>query len=462
MKLRTASRFALLMALSAVGSAFARPVADTQQLERGRYLATAADCTGCHTRDASRPMAGGVGIPTPFGTVFSPNITPDRDTGIGGWSDEEFYRAMHDGIGKHGENLYPAFPYDAFTKLSPGDVRAIKTYLFSLAPIHEESRDDALAFPFNQRWTLSFWKLFNFHEGSGGDDSSPNDTKARGAYLVEALAHCGTCHTPRTFAIGTDSRRSFAGADVGGWWAPNITPDPISGIGGWRDEELEAYLGTAVAVGKGDAADGMGEAVEHSLSKLSAQDIHAIVVYLRAQRPVRDPAEARPRFDWGQPREDVTAFRGRENLDQPDGRALYYGACSSCHGVDGSGSRDHAFPSLFHNTAAGGDNANNLVKVILDGVHRTVGGVSVSMPAFRDQINDGEVALIANYVIETYGNPRTAVAGAALVGALRSDQGHQPIIARLLSPWVMLLAALIVLSLVWWLLATRSHRNRLR
>lgn len=454
----TISVLPLLAGIAIAGTAAARDSANTAQIERGKYLATAADCVACHTGDPAKPYAGGGVIPTPFGKIVAPNITPDKETGIGDWTDDEFYKAMHEGVGKHGENLYPAFPYDAFTKLKREDVLAIKAYLSSLAPIKQNNTPNDLKFPFNQRWILTFWKWANFSKGEMKLDNSQNAAWNRGAYLTEALAHCGTCHSPRNSLMGTDRRRAFAGGDVGSWHAYNITPDPISGVGGWSDDDLVSYLRTGVMAGKGGAAGQMGEAVEHSLSKLPEQDLRDMVTYLRSQKPVRTQSDTKPRFAWGGPAEDVTAFRGSANLDHPDGRTLYYGACASCHGMSGGGTQDNAFPSLFRNTVTGAATANNLVMVILNGVHRTVGNDAVSMPSFGRELDNAEVALVANYVLKTYGNPASATLDASQVDALRSDLGEQPMIAKLALPGTILAGVVAMLLLLWGVLRFRRSR----
>ena len=451
------SRLICLFVIGCLGQAYAQPV-DSTLVEQGRQLAVAADCAACHTSDRTKPMAGGVPIPTPLGTIFAPNITPDQDTGIGNWTDEDFYRAMHEGVGKHGENLYPVFPYEAFTKLSRGDVLAIKAYLFSLPSVRRTNLPSQLHFPFDQRWILSGWKLFNFRKGEWRPHPDKDPSWNRGAYLVEALAHCQTCHTPRTFTMGSDARRAFAGGEVGSWAAYNITSDSVSGVGNWSAEQLETYLHTGHVLDKAEAAGPMGEAVQHSLSTLSAQDIRDIVTYLRSAQPAHDAGDLKPRYAWGGAKEDVTAFRGGEDLDHPDGRTLFYGVCTSCHGIDGSGSRDHVFPSVFHNTATGASSIGNLVMVILNGANRTVGTQVAYMPGFGHLLSNEEVASIANYVASTYGNPGVVVANASTVDALRANRGRTPLIAILL--WSgMTLATIVIVCALAWLFHVRRRRT---
>src|SRR5258707_6079754 len=221
--------------------------ASSDLVKRGEYLARAGDCIACHTADKSRPFAGGLPINTPFGTIYTPNITPDPDTGIGNWNDAAFLRAMHEGVGKSGERLYPAFPYPEYTKVTDRDVLAIRAYLNTLVPIHYTPPRNDLKFPFNQRWLMLFWNMFNFTEGRFVPDPKQSAEWNRGAYLVEGLAHCEECHTPRNFMQGLKTSARFAGETQAGWHAFNITPDKNSGIGTWSNEEVAAYLSTGVA-----------------------------------------------------------------------------------------------------------------------------------------------------------------------------------------------------------------------
>src|SRR4249919_1232716 len=201
-------------------------LASADLVRRGEYLTRAADCLACHTVKGGQPFAGGLGFRLPFGTLYSPNITPDKETGIGNWSDAEFVRAVHEGIARDGTRLYPAFPYASYSYLADADVLAIKAYLFSLAPIHAPRQESTLKFPYNQRWLMAFWSAV-FRPG---ERFRPNVEQSaqwnRGAYLSEALAHCGECHTPRSALQGLNERKKFSGAVIAGWHAYNINSDP--------------------------------------------------------------------------------------------------------------------------------------------------------------------------------------------------------------------------------------------
>jgi mono/diheme cytochrome c family protein len=262
-------------------------------VERGRYLTTAADCAACHTVPGGKPFSGGLSFKLPFGTIYAPNITSDAKSGIGAWSDAEFVRAMREGVGRHGEDLYPAFPYTSYARLSTDDILAIHAYLRTVPPTGTPSKANALIFPFNQRRGMRAWKLLFLPRRPLELNQEKSAEWNRGAYLVEGLAHCGECHTPRNVLFAMNRSRAFAGGEVDGWKAWNITPDPQTGLGRWSRQDIGTYLATGHAPGHGSAADGMRQAIDLSLSKLSATDINAIVTYLQALPPRRsNPDEA--------------------------------------------------------------------------------------------------------------------------------------------------------------------------
>ena len=385
--------------------------ASSDLVKRGEYLARAGDCVACHTADKARPFAGGLPINTPFGTIVTPNITPDPDTGIGQWSDADFLRAMHEGVGKGGERLYPAFPYAEYTKVTDQDALAIRAYLNTLTPIHYAPPSNSLKFPFNQRWLMVFWNLFNFDEGRFVPDPKQSAEWNRGAYLVQGLAHCEECHTPRNFTQGLKTSSRLSGAVQAGWHAYNITSDKTSGVGNWSDDELVAYLSTGAAPGRANAAGPMAEVVTDSTQYLTREDIRSIVIYLRSVPPING-GESRPRDQWGNPAvDDVTALRGTK-INAVNGAQLFIANCATCHNWTGQGvgaSAPGAYPSLIHNSAVGASDANNLAMVILHGVSRTTKQADVLMPAFGTQLTDDQVAAITNYVTKQFGNPQSTV-----------------------------------------------------
>ena len=405
-------------------NAAATPAATSSDLvKRGEYLARAGDCVACHTADKARPFAGGLPINTPFGTIVTPNITPDPDTGIGQWSDADFLRAMHEGVGKSGERLYPAFPYAEYTKVTDQDVLAIRAYLNTLTPIHYAPPSNSLKFPFNLRWLMVFWNLFNFDEGRFVPDPKQSAEWNRCAYLVQGLAHCEECHTPRNFTQGLKTSSRFSGAVQAGWHAYNITSDKNSGVGNWSDDELVAYLSTGAAPGRANAAGPMAEVVTDSTQYLTHEDVRSIVTYLRSVPPING-GESRPRDQWGNPAvDDVTALRGTQ-INAVNGAQLFIANCATCHNWTGQGvgaSAPGAYPSLIHNSAVGASDANNLAMVILHGVSRTTKQADVLMPAFGTQLTDDQVAAITNYVTKQFGNPQSTVT-VDQVAKLRTQQ----------------------------------------
>lgn len=430
------------------------------QITRGEYLTKAADCIACHTVDQAKPFAGGYPLATPFGTIYGPNITADKETGIGSWSDEDFIGALHNGVDDEGKHLYPAMPYASYTKLSRDDVLAIKAYLFSLPPIQQKNLENNLPFPLNQRWILAGWNLFNFKPGEWKDDAAKSPEWNRGAYLVEGLAHCQECHTPRNLTMGVDLKRSFGGAQLGGWTAFNITPDPVSGIGGWKDEEVTQYLKSGLVPGKASAAGGMAEAIEHSLQYLSDADLKAIVTYMRSVPAISDAADKKPRYAWGQPADDDADLRGvaavSVSSNASGGAELFSGNCASCHSASGSGVVGGYYPSLFSNSVVGAREPGNLLMVILNGVQRRGKDDEAFMPGFADHLNDTQIATLTNYILKQYGHADVPTITPEMVKTQRQGGPVSPMLSLL--PWGLAAAALIVVFILFSLFARRRPR----
>jgi mono/diheme cytochrome c family protein len=384
-------------------------------VRRGEYLAKAADCLVCHTARGGAPFAGGFAFTLPFGTLYSTNITPDAQTGIGQYTDREFLQAMQRGIRRDGARLYPAMPFASYTYMTDADALAIKAYLFSLPAVHASVRPNTLGFPFNQRWLLALWSaVFN-----PGERFRPNGAQSplwnRGAYLAEALAHCGECHTPRNPAFALDERRKFAGAVTAGWQAYNISADAGTGIGAWSDADVAAYLRAGHANGHGTAAGPMGEAVDESLSALDGADISALVTYLRSVPAVVSrsvPAQLAA----------LAPASHREGAQgDPLGKELYEGACASCHGWSGA-SPVNAFATLTGARAVNDPTGTNVVQVVLAGVDRTTPQGILKMPGFGSY-SDLEVAALTNYVTARFGSSGSAVR-AADVASLRRQSAQ--------------------------------------
>jgi mono/diheme cytochrome c family protein len=376
-------------------------------IARGRYLTNAADCEACHTADEGRPFAGGLAFKTPFGTLYSPNITRDMETGIGAWSDADFLKAVHEGIDRDGERLYPAFPYAAYTYLSDDDVLAIKAYLFSLPPVKYQPPESDLRFPYNQRWLMAFWSgLFNPKQRfQPVVDRSPEWN--RGAYLSEALAHCGDCHTRRNLLQALDNRNKFAGAVAEGWRAYNITADPTSGVGAWSEADLAQYLSTGHATARGTASGPMAQAVDLSFQRLTPSDIRAIVTYLRSVPAVAasDFPASRSEPAPADPKQGVAA------VVEPSGKQVFEGACASCHAWTGISPLDSR-ATLTGSRAVNDPSAINIAKMVLRGSDRRDADGTPAMPKFAAAYDDREIAAVANYVTARFG---------AKVSALTAD-----------------------------------------
>ncbi|SDT41889.1 c-type cytochrome [Bradyrhizobium canariense] len=371
-------------------------LAKASLVERGAYLAHAADCMVCHTTQGGQEYAGGLGFKLPFGTLYSTNITPDKDTGIGNYSDQDFLNALHRGVRRDGARLYPAMPYTSYTYISDADALAIKAYLFSLPPVRAAAPANTLTFPFNQRWGMMFWSAVFNPDTRFEPDTSKSPEWNRGAYLAEALAHCGECHTPRNLAFALDNRKKFGGALTAGWRAFNISSDKATGIGAWRDDDLIAYLSTGHAAGHGTASGPMGEAVDQSFSQLAPEDIRAVVAYLRSVPPTPSPdlpATLAPPAPASH-KDGVTA--------DARGKMVFAGACVSCHGWTGE-SPVSPFATLTGAWAVNDPGATNVAQIVIAGTRRNTPDGALSMPAFGDAYSDDEIAAVANYVTARFG-----------------------------------------------------------
>jgi len=389
MKMR--NLMALALAACTTAAIAARAAEDSQafeKIERGRYLAVLGDCVGCHTAPGGKPFAGGAALETPFGALVGPNITPDVATGIGAWSVEDFHRAMHEGVGRDGARLYPAMPYPAYTKVTRDDVSAIWAYLRSLDPVRNEVQPNQLRFPFNVRRP-------NVTPGVFQPDPAKSDVWNRGAYLVEGLGHCGTCHTPKNITGGDRGSEALQGALLQDWYAPDLTEDPRTGIGSWSIEDIVRYLKTGA--NSYDIASGpMAEAVSNSTSHMTDADLLAIATYLkdrapRSEKPAIALATADPRIVAG--------------------KAIYADRCEACHSQSGAGVPT-LFPRLASAPLAQSADPTSLIRVVLIGsraVATSAAPTAPAMPAFGWNLDDTEIADVLTYVRNTWGNAASAV-----------------------------------------------------
>jgi mono/diheme cytochrome c family protein len=395
------------LSLLGVASSFADSGdASYEKVARGQYLATVGDCAACHTAPGGKPFAGGVPIETPFGRLVGANITPDRNTGIGGWSVDDFQNAMSQGIAKGGYHLYGAMPFTAYTKVTKEDNAAIWAYLQTVEPVNNPIEPNQLPFPFNVRLSLYGWNFLNFAAGEYVPDGTKTAEWNRGAYIVQGLGHCGTCHTPKSLTGGDKNGEFLQGTVVDGWLAPNITADPHKGIGSWSVEDLTQYLKTGA--NQFDVASGpMAEEVHNSSQYWNDADLQAVAVYLKDLGDKNAPAPAPIAAS------DPVMVAGKE---------IYADRCSGCHVGKGEGVPS-LFPRLANTPLVNNDDATSLIRVILAGsqagstaVHPT----TPSMPSFGWNLDDAAVASVVTYVRNSWGNAAPAVT-AADVGKLRAS-----------------------------------------
>ncbi len=374
------------------GEAVAPPSIDDPALrERGRYLVVAGNCVGCHTVRGGTPFAGGRGIATPFGVVYGSNLTPDPATGLGRWSADDFWQALHLGRRPDGTPLYPAFPYPSYTKVRRADADAMYAYLRSLPPVHHPATPHALRFPYDQRALLHLWRALYFRPGTYRDDTARDAAWNRGAYLVQGLGHCGACHTRRNALGATDPRTDLAGALIPAiqWYAPPLHESGGDALGQWQAADLVAVMHTGVSA-RSAVAGPMAEVVARSLQFLSRDDVESIATYLTALPPA--PAAVVP--------------AGIARGDTERGARIYEDRCASCHGSAGEG-RLPAYPPLAGNPSVTAPVALNAIRMVLHGgfAPSTAGNPRpYGMPPFAQALGDAEVAAVVSYVRSAWGN----------------------------------------------------------
>jgi mono/diheme cytochrome c family protein len=396
------------------------PAPSAALIARGQYLTRAADCAACHTVQGGQAFAGGRPFKLPFGTLYSTNITADRETGIGGWTDADFVSALHHGVGKDGKRYYPAFPYTSYTGMSDEDAVAIKAYLFSLPTVHAPAKPNTFPFPFNQRWGMIVWNAVFLKDHRFEADAKLTAQQNRGAYLATALGHCGECHTPRNLGYGMKAHHQFAGAVLEGWHAWNLTSDKTAGVGAWSDQDLVSYLNTGHADGHGSAAGPMGEAVEQSLQYLTPADTLALVSYLRTVPARRDKGDlaigAAPAM-LASSAYAPGAGDGQAGL----GHRIFEGACASCHQWDGKGQQT-PYAALGGGQTVSDPDGANVTQAVLHGAQMHTSAGTAYMPAFGAAYSDQEIAAVSNYVIGHFGG-KTGRVTPAMVKTARAAGG---------------------------------------
>ena len=396
----------LLCTALAAGDAHAQLKAEPtpEDIARGKALTDAGDCASCHTADPAKPFAGGKRIDTPFGGIYSPNLTPDRETGLGAWSDDDFYRALRFGVARDGSRYYPAFPYPNFTKLTRQDIFAIRAYLATLTPVSNAARAPELRWPFNYRVVMRGWNWLFFKPGIVMPNQQKSAEWNRGRYLVEGVSHCGACHTPKNM-FGADRRgRAYGGGRVAGMFAPRLDGAMRSGLKSWSVEDITEYLQSGRNA-KSHAGELMSEVVVNSTSKMSDTDIRAIAVYLKDL-----PA--------GAPEPKVTPPQPSQ---MAEGKKLYDGACIACHEDDGSGA-PRIYPPLPGNANLQSADALSTLRIILDGAETVTTPRAPnkgSMPAYAAKMTDQQIADVTNYIRNAWGNAAPLVTAEQVAKARR-------------------------------------------
>ena len=369
---------------------------DPALVKRGRELAAIGNCSDCHTVRGGKDFAGGLPVPTPFGTVYSSNITPDADTGIGRWPEAAFRRAMRSGVNRDGQHLYPTFPYDHFTNVTDEDDQALYAYLMTREPVRAPARDNQLRFPLDQRFVIAGWKLLFLHRGTYRPDSSQSTEWNRGAYLVEGLAHCGSCHTPRN-ALGAERPDArFAGGDADNWDAYAInsqSPAPVP----WDAQALFIYLRQGWQSDHGTARGPMAEVVSN-LSQVKESDVHAIATYMADVFGVPSPERKRQG-------DEVLAQAKSPSpvaLVNVSGAAIYAAACASCH--ESNRPLPYGGVNLALSTPISGPDPRNAANIVLSGVRAVEGESSPIMPGFASSMTDDQIVALLNYLRSRFSN----------------------------------------------------------
>jgi mono/diheme cytochrome c family protein len=370
---------------------------DANLVKRGRELAAIGNCGDCHTARGGKSFAGGVPVPTPFGTIFSTNVTPDLETGIGRWSEAAFRRAMRSGVDRDGKHLYPTFPYDHFTNVSDEDDAALYAFLMTREPVRAPVRQNQLAFPLDHRVLVAGWKLLFLHRGTYGPDSTKSAEWNRGAYLVEGLAHCGACHTPRN-ALGAErTSASFAGGDVDNWRAYPInaqSPSPVP----WDKEALFVYLRDGSHPDHGTARGPMAQVVGN-LSEVAASDVQAIATYMADMSGAPTPDRKRQGEVALAQAKSAPAPALRANAP---GGSIYAAACATCH--ESGRPPPYGGINLGLSTAIAGPDPRNLANIVLSGVRPVEGERSPIMPGFAASMSDAQITALLNFLRLRFSN----------------------------------------------------------
>ncbi|MCD9026890.1 cytochrome c [Luteimonas sp. BDR2-5] len=405
-------------------------------LARGESLARMGDCVACHSAPGGEPFAGGLPLASPIGVIYSTNITPDPDTGIGGYSLGDFERAVRRGVTPDGTPLYPAMPFPSYARVSDEDIAALYAYFrHGVAPVRQDNRRTGIPWPLSLRWPLAYWRALFAPTPAQALAHAPgyeDPVVARGAYLVEGLGHCGACHSPRALTLqekalhDDPARRFLGGGSADGWVAPSLRGEALTGLGGVSEDDIVRFLGT----GRTDttaAFGGMADVVQHSTQYVGDDDLRAIARYLKTLAPAREeaPFVADPAV--------AQALRGGDASAR--GAQVYVDSCATCHRTHGGGYAQ-VYPALAGNPAVNGDDPSSLVRIVLNGaiMPSTRGApTQFAMPGFGDRLSDAEIADVVSFIRGSWGN-RGAAVGVAEVRRLRAKLPAQTPIQGVIDP----------------------------
>lgn len=407
----TLTRIAALLLTACAGGALAAEATPLQQrIAHGEYLSRVGDCTACHTGPGGQPYAGGLKMETPVGAIYSTNITPDRKNGIGNYSFADFSDAVRKGVAKDGRRLYPAMPYPSFVKVSDDDLQDLYLYfMHGVKPAAQENRESDIPWPLSMRWPLFMWDLVFRHDGTYQPDAQQSAEWNRGAYLVQGLGHCGTCHTPRGIgfqeqALDQQDKEYLTGGTLEGWHAADLTGNPLTGLGNWSERDITRFLKTGHT--EHSAAFGsMTDVIQDSTQHLNDADLRAIAVYLKSLKPAGDGAKQPAAYDAG-----TQAALIKGDVSRP-GAQLYLDNCAACHRTDGKG-YVNTFPALAQNPVLLSDDPSSLISIVLRGgkMPVTAGApTGLTMPDFAWRLSDDDVAQLLSFVRSSWGNQASAV-----------------------------------------------------
>lgn len=435
-------RIILASCLLSLGMAQAHATEQDDQIKRGEYLAIAGDCGACHTAQGKAQFSGGYAINSPLGTIFSTNITPSTIAGIGNYTEEQFAAALREGKRGDGSQLYPAMPYTAYAKLTDQDVSDLYAYfMHGVQPVDEKPQATDLPFPFNLRFSMAAWNLLFLDDEVYQPDSTKSEQWNRGAYLVQGLTHCSTCHTPRNFLMAEKQDQLLQGTSLGTWYAPDITPKALQDNPHWSQAMLAQYLATGHTSNGATSAGPMLEAIDKSFSRMTSADLDAIAAYL-----LPDAESSGASVTHASMTPALSKVTGDDTpqalANQSEGEKLYINNCASCHNLSGRGLNE--LPALQNHPVLNKDNADNVAMVILEGVWPEEGQ---GMIGFAHEMTDAQIAAVTNYVMSDIGQSKVTITEDR-VKTLRAGGETSPLL--MLSRVGMGVGGVVVLLLLVW------------